>query len=147
MADVRDISETVRDSQVEQLEANVSRLSLGSQATLRQSSDLEITSKCLFVAKGLLERIQVNLRENETLYGLLDDLILPSLKSPVPAICDTAVICLGLFGMLDKSLAQTHIALLLKRLEVTDAKGTEDVAKLLFDLLVLYGMTLLKVGA
>ncbi|KAI8986589.1 nuclear condensing complex subunit [Pilobolus umbonatus] len=101
---------------------------------------LVIKMRCLNICRCMLENSQESLLENSSLYGLLNDLIVPAVQSNEPILRETGLHCLGLCCSLDKTLAQHNVSLFLHCIK----NGHESLQKLalmiLFDLIMTYGI-------
>ncbi|KAG9299295.1 hypothetical protein G9A89_013943 [Geosiphon pyriformis] len=98
-----------------------------------------IDLKCLRIVRSMLEKNEQNLLENPSMYGLLNDLIAPSVQSREPIIREMGVHCLGLCCLLDQVLARENLVLF-----IHCAKHGHDTLKakslmVIFDILMTFG--------
>ncbi|BGP19048.1 hypothetical protein JCM10213_009242 [Rhodosporidiobolus nylandii] len=101
----------------------------------------ELDLRCLFVVKALLERVMSALQENSMLHGLVAELIVPAVKTKDYEVRAQGLICLGLCCLLDKSMALDSFQLLARQSEATEGELQVKVLQVLFDLLVLHGIS------
>ncbi|KAL0097913.1 nuclear condensing complex subunit, partial [Phycomyces blakesleeanus] len=96
--------------------------------------------KCLTICKHILERSEETLQNNSTLYGLLNELIVPSVKSNETVLLEEGLHCLGLFCCLDKTLGQHNLPLLTHLLKKGHLELQQKSLMILFDMLTCYGL-------
>eukprot|EP00043_Microstomoeca_roanoka_P013278 m.130069 g.130069 ORF g.130069 m.130069 type:complete len:1089 (+) comp15712_c0_seq3:239-3505(+) len=94
----------------------------------------------LKVMSFALERMTMSPR-NTCMSGLIDTLVLPSIQNGHAEIRNMAVRCLGLCCIADKSLAQTHLLLLLQVAQVDQEVLQLTALRILFDLVLAYGVS------
>lgn len=108
----------------------------------RESTQKDMWLSCLAITEDLLQNTRKNLAD-PGLAGLLQSVILPAIQHPSPDVRNAAVKCLGLFCLLSKEEARTHLLLF-----VQIVKNDRDLIKLatmkvMFDLLLVFGNSLL----
>ncbi|KAK9768449.1 chromosome condensation complex Condensin, subunit G [Basidiobolus ranarum] len=96
--------------------------------------------KCLNIAKNMLERSSENLRENSSMYGLLKELIIPSTQSSEDILKETAIRCLGLCCLLDKTLAAENFQVFIHCVLEGHIELQEQALMIIFDLIMLFGI-------
>jgi len=109
----------------------------------RESTQKDMWLSCLAITEDLLQNTRKTLAD-PGLAGLLQSVILPAIQHPSPDVRNAAVRCLGLFCLLSKEEARTHLLLF-----VQIVKNDRDLIKLatmkvLFDLLLVFGNSLLE---
>ncbi|KAI8373382.1 nuclear condensing complex subunit [Choanephora cucurbitarum] len=102
--------------------------------------NLVVQFRCLSICKRMLENSYEPLTDNSSLYGLLNDLIVPAVQNADTLLRQEGLHCLGLCCTLDKRLAQHNITLFITCIK----HGHEDLVKkavrTLGDVLLMYGV-------
>ncbi|ORY04342.1 hypothetical protein K493DRAFT_253568 [Basidiobolus meristosporus CBS 931.73] len=98
------------------------------------------TLKCLNIAKNMLERSNESLRDNSSMYGLLNELIIPATQSSEDILKETAIRCLGLCCLLDKNLAAENFQVFIHCVLEGHIELQEQALMIIFDLIMLFGI-------
>ncbi|KAI8375873.1 nuclear condensing complex subunit [Blakeslea trispora] len=110
------------------------------KSTHETFDNLVIQFRCLNICKRMLENSYEPLTDNSSLYGLLNDLIVPAVQNADTLLRQEGLHCLGLCCTLDKRLAQHNITLFITCIK----HGHEDLVKkavrTLGDVLLMYGV-------
>ena len=110
-------------------------------------AELEIQAKSwlrlLTVVAQLLQHTRQSIQQSRhyaAIQQLLHSTILPafSMQHTHPMIRDTAVKCLGLYGLLDREVAHNHLELIIKVMENDVAEVRITATKVLFDWLLMF---------
>lgn len=75
--------------------------------------EIMINMKCLHIAQCLLQNVDSNLQSNVTLVTMLNNLVVPAVRSHEAPIRERGLVCLGLCCLLDKNLADENLTLFL----------------------------------
>ena len=75
--------------------------------------EIMINMKCLHIAQCMLENIEGNLQQNVHLVTMLNNLVVPAVRSHEAPIRERGLLCLGLCCLLDKTLAEENLTLFL----------------------------------
>ncbi|KAI7867392.1 nuclear condensing complex subunit [Spinellus fusiger] len=102
--------------------------------------------KCLTICRLMLERSEESLQNNPTLYGLLNELIVPSVKSNEAVLLEEGLHCLGLCCCLDKTLGQHNIHLFTYLLQKGHLEIQRKSLMIFFDMLTCYGLNFVILG-
>ncbi|KAI9489252.1 nuclear condensing complex subunit [Zychaea mexicana] len=97
--------------------------------------------KCLSICKFMLERTEESLQDNSTLYGVLNELIVPSVQSKEAVLREEGLHCLGLCCTLDKTLGHHNILLFAHCINNGHEQLQQKALMILFDLMMTYGVS------
>ncbi|WPH03712.1 Hypothetical protein R9X50_00659500 [Acrodontium crateriforme] len=75
--------------------------------------EIMINMKCLHIALCMLQNVQCNLEENAHLVTMLNNLVVPAVRSQEAPIRERGLCCLGLCCLLGKNLAEENLTLFL----------------------------------
>ncbi|KAI5364853.1 Putative armadillo-like helical, nuclear condensin complex subunit 3 domain-containing protein [Septoria linicola] len=79
----------------------------------RAIREIMVNMKCLHIALCMLQNVQCDLEENVHLVTMLNNLVVPAVRSQEAPIRERGLLCLGLCCLLGKNLAQENLALFL----------------------------------
>ncbi|RCH85069.1 hypothetical protein CU098_007752 [Rhizopus stolonifer] len=111
-----------------------------SQGSDQHIENLVVRFRCLSICKRMLENSYETLTENSSLYGLLNDLIVPAVQSGDHLLREEGLHCLGLCCMLDKHLAQHNIKLFITCIKHGHEDLVKKAIKVFGDILLMYGV-------
>ena len=75
--------------------------------------EIMVNMKCLHIAQCMLQNIEGNLENNSDLVTMLNNLVIPAVRSQEAPIRERGLLCLGLCCLLDKNLADENLTLFL----------------------------------
>ncbi|KAL8820436.1 MAG: hypothetical protein Q9223_001353 [Gallowayella weberi] len=75
--------------------------------------EIMINMKCLHIAQCMLENVEGDLQQNVHLVTMLNNLVVPAVRSHEAPIRERGLLCLGLCCLLDKALAEENLTLFL----------------------------------
>lgn len=75
--------------------------------------EIMINMKCLHIAQCMLQNVEGNLKSNATLVTMLNNLVVPAVRSHEAPIRERGLLCLGLCCLLDRPLADENLSLFL----------------------------------
>ncbi|KAI4282936.1 MAG: hypothetical protein L6R38_002555 [Xanthoria sp. 2 TBL-2021] len=75
--------------------------------------EIMINMKCLHIAQCMLENVEGDLQQNIHLVTMLNNLVVPAVRSHEAPIRERGLLCLGLCCLLDKALAEENLSLFL----------------------------------
>ncbi|KAI7850196.1 nuclear condensing complex subunit [Circinella umbellata] len=107
--------------------------------TLLQKMLLQL--KRLSICRYMLERTEESLQDNSSLYGVLNELIVPSVQSKEAVIREEGLHCLGLCCTLDKTLGHHNILLFAHCINNGHEQLQQKALMILFDLMMTYGVS------
>ncbi|KAL8704663.1 MAG: hypothetical protein Q9201_002197 [Fulgogasparrea decipioides] len=73
--------------------------------------EIMINMKCLHIAQCMLEDVEGDLQQNVHLVTMLNNLVVPAVRSHEAPIRERGLLCLGLCCLLDKTLAEENLTL------------------------------------
>ncbi|CAD6584073.1 MAG: hypothetical protein ASARMPRED_001589 [Alectoria sarmentosa] len=91
------------------IKAKVSRSAEEDEA--KAIREIMINMKCLHMAQCMLQNIEGNLQQNVHLVSMLNNLVVPAVRSHEAPIRERGLLCLGLCCLLDKTLADENLTL------------------------------------
>lgn len=105
--------------------------------------EIMVNMKCLHIVQCMLENVEGNLQENIDLVAMLNNLVVPAVRSHEAPVRERGLLCLGLCSLLDKSLAEENLTLFMHFF----TKGHEALQitsiQILTDILNVHGVHLL----
>ncbi|PLB35197.1 condensin subunit YCG1 [Aspergillus candidus] len=81
------------------------------EAKAKVLREIMVNMKCLHIALCMLQNVEGNLQENMNLVTMLNNLVVPAVRSHEAPIRERGLECLGLCCMLDKTLAEENMSL------------------------------------
>ncbi|MCJ1285893.1 hypothetical protein MMC26_005235 [Xylographa opegraphella] len=85
----------------------------GEQDEQKAIQEILVNLKCLHIAQCMLQNVEDNLQENVHLVTMLNNLVVPAVRSHEAPIRERGLLCLGLCCLLDKTLAEENLTLFL----------------------------------
>ena len=85
----------------------------GIQDEEKAMREIMINMKCLHIAQCMLQNVEGSLQSNAILVTMLNNLVVPAVRSHEAPIRERGLLCLGLCCLLDKSLADENLTLFL----------------------------------
>ncbi|SZE99917.1 unnamed protein product [Blumeria hordei] len=73
--------------------------------------EILVNIKCLHIVQCMLENVAGNLQQNSDLIAMLNNLVVPAVRSHEAPVRERGLLCLGLCSLLDKSLAEENLTL------------------------------------
>ncbi len=73
--------------------------------------EIMVNMKCLHIVQCMLENVEGNLQQNVDLVAMLNNLVVPAVRSHEAPVRERGLLCLGLCSLLDKSLAEENLTL------------------------------------
>ncbi|ORZ19383.1 nuclear condensing complex subunit [Absidia repens] len=95
--------------------------------------------KCLSICKFMLEICEESLQDNSTIYGILNQLVIPAVQSKEVVLREEGLHCLGLVCHLDKDLALHNITLFVHCVSNGHDELKKKALMILFDMIMKYG--------
>ena len=75
--------------------------------------EIMVNMKCLHIGQCMLQNVQCDLEQNSHLVTMLNNLVVPAVRSQEAPIRERGLICLGLCCLLSKNLAEENLTLFL----------------------------------
>ena len=115
-------------------------------ADAKAIKEILVNLKCLLIAQATLSHVYTPLQSNPSLLNLLNNLIIPAVRSHEAPIREAGLRCLGLCCLLDRSLAEENLGLFLHCWAKGSEALQEEVLGVVADLLLSHGPGLLAGG-
>ncbi|XP_063777512.1 condensin complex subunit 3 [Pseudophryne corroboree] len=109
-----------------------------------EKNDPETLLKCLTMCNELLKHISMSKGLGGTLNEITESLILPGITNVHPSVRNMAVLCIGCCALQNKDFAKRHLTLLLQIAHLDEVKVRTSALNAVFDLLLLFGLEILK---
>ncbi|KAJ5251275.1 hypothetical protein N7489_001685 [Penicillium chrysogenum] len=81
------------------------------EAKAKVVREIVVNMKCLYIAQCMLQNVQGHLQQNMNLVTMLNNLVVPAVRSHEAPIRERGLLCLGLCCLLDKNLAEENMTL------------------------------------
>ncbi|KAK9245545.1 nuclear condensing complex subunit [Lipomyces tetrasporus] len=117
-------------------------LSLNDERAVRE---ILINLKCLHIAQCMLENLEGALKNNLTLMSMLEDLIIPSIRSHEAPVRERGLRCLGLCCLLDKELSLENIVLFMHCFNKGHDAVQVEALQIICDILISHGRAILVI--
>lgn len=80
-------------------------------ARAKAVKEIVVNLKCLHIVQCMLEHVAGNLKDNADLVSMLNNLVVPAVRSHERPVRERGLVCLGLCALLDRSLAEENLGL------------------------------------
>lgn len=104
--------------------------------------EIVINMKCLHIVQCMLSNVAGSLQQNENLVGMLNNLVVPAVRSHEAPVRERGLVCLGLCSLLDKSLAEENLTLFMHFFAKGHAQLQITALRILTDILNVHGAQL-----
>ncbi|KAJ6155850.1 hypothetical protein N7470_006416 [Penicillium chermesinum] len=81
------------------------------EAKAKILKEIVVNMKCLHIAQCMLQNVEGHLQQNINLVTMLNNLVVPAVRSHEAPIRERGLLCLGLCCLLDKNLAEENMTL------------------------------------
>ncbi|KAK2748562.1 hypothetical protein FQN57_000697 [Myotisia sp. PD_48] len=105
------------------------------EAKAKVLREIVINMKCLYIAQCMLQNVEGSLQDNIHLVTMLNNLVVPAVRSHEAPIRERGLQCLGLCCMLDKTLAEENMSLFIHCYTKGHEALQENALKILSDIL------------
>ncbi|ORX63182.1 hypothetical protein DM01DRAFT_1331258 [Hesseltinella vesiculosa] len=95
--------------------------------------------KCLTLCKFMLQRCELSLNNNTSIYGILNDMVIPAVQNSEALLREEGLHCLGLACHLDKSVGIHNVPMFIKCVQSGHDELKNKALMTLFDLISKYG--------
>ncbi|PVH79560.1 condensin subunit Cnd3 [Cadophora sp. DSE1049] len=124
----------------------------GSQRTEEEDQEkaireIMVNMKCLHIVQCMLENVEGNLQQNVDLVAMLNNLVVPAVRSHEAPVRERGLLCLGLCSLLDKSLAEENLTLFMHFFSKGHAALQITALQILTDILNQHGAHLLDTNS
>ncbi|KAK0623228.1 nuclear condensing complex subunit [Immersiella caudata] len=122
------------------------------EAAKKAIKEIMINMKCLHIVQCMLTNVAGNLQQNDHLVAMLNNLVVPAVRSHEAPVRERGLVCLGLCSLLDRSLAEENLTLFMHffskghtALQITALQILTDILNVHGAQLLTSNLTLLKV--
>ncbi|PGH09809.1 condensin complex subunit 3 [Blastomyces parvus] len=115
------------------------------EAKAKLLREIMVNMKCLYIAQCMLQNVEGNLQDNMHLVAMLNNLVVPAVRSHEAPIRERGLECLGLCCLLDKTLAEENMSLFIHCYTKGHDALQETAIRILADILTTHTSILLPV--
>lgn len=109
--------------------------------------EIMVNMKCLHIVQCMLQNVEGNLQQNVDLVAMLNNLVVPAVRSHEAPVRERGLLCLGLCSLLDKSLAEENLGLFTHFFSKGNAALQITALQIITDILTQHGSYLLEANA
>ncbi|KFY21474.1 hypothetical protein V493_07376 [Pseudogymnoascus sp. VKM F-4281 (FW-2241)] len=106
--------------------------------------EIMVNMKCLHIVQCMLQNVEGNLQQNVDLVAMLNNLVVPAVRSHEAPVRERGLLCLGLCSLLDKSLAEENLNLFMHFFSKGHPALQITALQILTDILTQHGSHLLE---
>ncbi|KAI3329540.1 nuclear condensing complex subunit [Ustulina deusta] len=106
--------------------------------------EIMINMKCLHIVQCMLSNVEGNLQQNDHLVSMLNNLVVPAVRSHEAPVRERGLVCLGLCALLDRALAEENLTLFIHFFSKGHAALQITALQILTDILNVHGAQLLS---
>lgn len=106
--------------------------------------EIMINMKCLHIVQCMLSNVAGNLQQNDHLVAMLNNLVVPAVRSHEAPVRERGLLCLGLCSLLDRSLAEENLTLFMHFFTKGHTALQITALHILTDILNVHGAQLLS---
>ncbi|PHH92551.1 hypothetical protein CDD83_6830 [Cordyceps sp. RAO-2017] len=106
--------------------------------------EIVVNMKCLHIVQCMLTHVAGNLKDNADLVSMLNNLVVPAVRSHEAPVRERGLVCLGLCALLDRSLAEENLGLFIHFFNKGHTALQITALHILTDILNVHGAQLLS---
>jgi condensin complex subunit 3 len=106
--------------------------------------EIVVNMKCLHIVHCMLTHVSSNLQDNTDLVAMLNNLVVPAVRSHEAPVRERGLLCLGLCALLDRSLAEENMSLFMHFFSKGHSALQITALHILTDILNVHGAQLLS---
>ncbi len=106
--------------------------------------EIVINLKCLHIVQSMLSNVAGDLQQNDHLVSMLNNLVVPAVRSHEAPVRERGLVCLGLCSLLDRSLAEENLTLFMHFFSKGHTALQITALHILTDILNVHGAQLLS---
>ncbi|KAK7429538.1 chromosome condensation complex Condensin, subunit G [Neonectria magnoliae] len=106
--------------------------------------EIVVNMKCLHIVQCMLTHVAGNLQDNTDLVSMLNNLVVPAVRSHEAPVRERGLVCLGLCALLDRSLAEENLSLFMHFFSKGHTALQITALHILTDILNVHGAQLLS---
>ncbi|KAL2271857.1 hypothetical protein VTJ83DRAFT_1228 [Remersonia thermophila] len=114
------------------------------EAAKKAIKEIMINMKCLHIVQCMLQNVQGDLQKNDHLVSMLNNLVVPAVRSHEAPVRERGLVCLGLCSLLDRSLAEENLTLFMHFFAKGHTALQITALHILTDILNVHGAQLLS---
>lgn len=114
------------------------------EAAAKAIKEITINMKCLHIVQSMLTNVAGNLQQNDHLVAMLNNLVVPAVRSHEAPVRERGLVCLGLCSLLDRSLAEENLMLFMHFFSKGHTALQITALHILTDILNVHGAQLLS---
>ncbi|KAK8117303.1 uncharacterized protein PG998_005584 [Apiospora kogelbergensis] len=143
---VADVHDTIVDEPATDNDDNDSFHSAHSEVETRAKAikEIMINMKCLHIVQCMLSNVEGTLQENDHLVSMLNNLVVPAVRSHEAPVRERGLVCLGLCSLLDRPLAEENLSLFMHFFSKGHSALQITALQILTDILNVHGAKLLS---
>ncbi|EFX00217.1 nuclear condensin complex subunit [Grosmannia clavigera kw1407] len=109
--------------------------------------EIMINMKCLHIVQCMLSNVSGSLQKNDHLVAMLNNLVVPAVRSHEAPVRERGLVCLGLCALLDRSLAEENLDVFMRFYSKGHTALQMTALQILTDMLNVHGAQLLSTSA
>ncbi|OTB02280.1 hypothetical protein M426DRAFT_322856 [Hypoxylon sp. CI-4A] len=117
------------------------------EAREKAIKEIMINMKCLHIVQCMLTNVEGTLQENDHLVSMLNNLVVPAVRSHEAPVRERGLVCLGLCSLLDRPLAEENLTLFMHFFSKGHSALQITALQILTDILNVHGAQLLSSNA
>jgi condensin complex subunit 3 len=137
-------SEVSRDSTPTRSRGNGKGELSEEEARAKAVKEIVVNLKCLHIVQCMLTHVAGNLKDNADLVSMLNNLVVPAVRSHEAPVRERGLVCLGLCALLDRSLAEENLGLFIHFFQKGHPALQITALQILTDILNVHGAHLLS---
>jgi condensin complex subunit 3 len=137
-------SEVSRDSTPTRSRGNGKGELSEEEARAKAVKEIVVNLKCLHIVQCMLTHVAGNLKDNADLVSMLNNLVVPAVRSHEAPVRERGLVCLGLCALLDRSLAEENLGLFIHFFQKGHPALQITALQILTDILNVHGAQLLS---
>ena len=106
--------------------------------------EIMVNMKCLHIVQCMLAHVEGSLQQNDHLVSMLNNLVVPAVRSHEAPVRERGLVCLGLCALLDRNLAEENLSLFMHFFSKGHAALQITALQILTDILNVHGAQLLS---
>lgn len=114
------------------------------EAREKAVKEIVVNMKCLHIVQCMLAHVAGNLKDNTDLVSMLNNLVVPAVRSHEAPVRERGLVCLGLCALLDRSLAEENLGLFMHFFSKGHTALQITALHILTDILNVHGAQLLS---
>lgn len=114
------------------------------EAQAKAIKEIVINMKCLHIVQCMLSNVSGSLQKNDHLVAMLNNLVVPAVRSHEAPVRERGLVCLGLCALLDRSLAEENLEVFMRFYTKGHTPLQITALHILTDILNVHGAQLLS---